>query len=233
MFAERPDRHLAVAVLADDECVDRARIDAEVVRQRGPETGGVEDRARPDDTFRRQPGQPPRLVRQHVDRVGRDQDDAGRVGLGHLGHDLTEDRRVLADQVKARLARLLPGARRDHRDGRAGAIGIRTGPHAGRLRERHGVLQVHRLALGASLVRVDQHDLRGDARQQQGVSERRSDVADPDDRDAGGTHALHSPRVARTAPIGRGQLTREPAVDILLRPRVVQVVGSRSNEDRS
>jgi len=55
--------------------------------------------------------------------------------------------------------RLLIGAGRDHHDGRAGAVVVVACPDARRMSEGDGVVQVHRLALGLSVVVVDEYDL--------------------------------------------------------------------------
>ena len=100
-------------------------------------------------------------------------------------HEVAEDRRVLVDEVQAGLARLLGRARGDHRDGGAAALLDRTGPDAGGAGERHRVHQVHRLALGPSLVGVRQDDLGGQAGEEQRERERRPDGARADHGDPG------------------------------------------------
>ena len=139
-------------------------------------------------------------VRQHVDRVGGDEDDPVRVGLGDRGHDLAEDGRVLADEVDPRLARLLGGAGRDDRDRGAGTVGDRAGPDARRARERDGVHQVHRLALRLAGVGVDEDDLGRQAAEEEAEGEGGADGAGAHDGDTRGMGR----RVGRRGTLGKG-----------------------------
>ncbi len=170
-------------MLARHVGVHGARVDAVVLREQHPEAAGVEDRAAADDPLRRQAADPVREVAQDVDRVRRDEDDPVRVRLRDLGDDRAEDRRVLGDEVQARLARLLRGARRDDRDRGALAVGDRPGPHPCRAGERDRVHEVHRLALGLALVGVDEDDLRRQPGQQQRERERGAHGTRADDGD--------------------------------------------------
>ena len=133
-----------------------------VLREQHPEAGGVEDRPRPDDALRRQAADPPREVREHVDRVGRDEDDPVRVRLG----DRRDERRGRSPRSSwTRSIRVSPGCWAApavmHGDRGAAAVLDVARPDARRPRERDRVHEVHRLALGLPLVRVDQHDLAG------------------------------------------------------------------------
>ena len=83
------------------------------------------------------------------------------------------------------LARPLCGAGGDDGDRGARAVVDRPGPDACVPGERDGVHEVHRLALGLPLVRVDEQDLGREAGQQQTERERRADGAGPDDGDPG------------------------------------------------
>jgi hypothetical protein len=104
-------------------------------------------------------------------RVRRDEDDPIGVGFRDPGHDLAEDRGVLADEIQPRLARLLAGTSRDHRDSGTRTVRVRACPDAHRPGEGHGVLEVHCLALGAPFVGVHQDDLGREPRQEQRVGE--------------------------------------------------------------
>jgi hypothetical protein len=53
------------------------------------------------------------------------------------------------------------------------------------------VSEVHRLTFGAFLVRIDEDDLGGETRKQQGVRSRGPNVACTDDRDLRGLAAGH------------------------------------------
>ena len=80
-------------------------------------------------------------------------------------------------QVEPGFAGILAGAGGQHDDGGAGAIGVIAGPDARRLGEGHGVIQVHGFAFGLGAVAVNQHDLGGQAAEQQRVAQRRSYIA--------------------------------------------------------
>ena len=138
-----------------------ARIDAEVFAQQITKARRVQNGAGADHALVRQPGDFPRRVGEHIDRIGGDHDDAVGIVLRHLRNDLLEDAGILLHQVEPRLARFLRGAGGDHRHGRPGAIGVVPGPDAAGREEGHGVIHIHRFALGARAVRVDQHDFRG------------------------------------------------------------------------
>ncbi len=172
-------------MLADDVGVDAARVHAQVLAEHVAEAGRVQDRSRPEDALGGQLGQPEGDVRKHIDRVRSHDDDPLGVGLGDPGHDLGEDRGVSTDQLQTSLPGALANARGDDGDCGALAIGVRAGADLRRMRERHGVVQVHRLALRALMIEVDEDDLRGDARQQQGVCEGRAHRPDANDGDLG------------------------------------------------
>jgi hypothetical protein len=108
-----------------------------------------------------------------------------------LRHDLGEDLGVALEQVEPCFARLLADAARDHRHARARAVFITARPDARLVREGDGVTQVHRLALGPLAVLVNQHDLGGEAAQQQRVGERRADMARADDGHARRLSLIH------------------------------------------
>lgn len=80
----------------------------------------------------------------------------------------------------------------DDRDGSFGAVRVVTDTHSGRVAKRYRVVEVHRLALGALSIDVDQHDLGGKSTQKQRVGERRADVtcADDDHTHGARTHVV-------------------------------------------
>ena len=87
-IGQRPHRHFAVAVFADDVGVDAASIDSEVLAEQIAKARRVQNRARTDHALGRQSGEFPRRVGQHIHRIGRDQQDAVGIVFHHLGYDL-------------------------------------------------------------------------------------------------------------------------------------------------
>jgi hypothetical protein len=57
--------------------------------------------------------------------------------------------------------------------------------------ERDGMIQVHRLAFGLRVVRVNQHDFRCQSAQQKGISEAGAHVANPDNGNARWTTEIY------------------------------------------
>ena len=75
----------------------------------------------------------------------------------------------------------MSAGRHEHHRGRAGAVVVVASPDARRMSEGHGVVQVHRLALGLScVVLVDEHDLGREAAQEQRIPKRGADVSQAD-----------------------------------------------------
>ncbi len=164
-------------MLADDVGVHAAWIYAQVLAQQITEAGCIQDGAGADHPLGREARYLPGHVAQHVHRIGGDEQDAGGVVCGDARDDVLENRRVALHQVEPRLPRSLGcSGGHDHHVG-PGAIGIVAGPDARRMGERHGVVQVHRLALGALVVNVNQHDFPHQAVEQQRVGKGRADLA--------------------------------------------------------
>ena len=195
----RPDRHLAVAVLADHERVDAPGVDPEIDRQEESEPGRVEDRAGPEDLARRQARW---RAGRHSVRTSTGFEAITKIADGAIAadprRDVAHDRGIAPGEVQASLTRPLPGAGRHDDD--AGALDIRpvAGADPRRSLERHGVAEVHGLALGPRPIGVDQHDLRGQTGSDQGVGERGPDIAGADDHDLGGPGSIHPVRVVVT-----------------------------------
>lgn len=72
----RPGDHLAVAVLAEREGVDAARVDADQPAEERLEAGGVERGAGADHLAFGEAGELPDVLRDEVHRVGDDEEDA-------------------------------------------------------------------------------------------------------------------------------------------------------------
>ena len=179
----RPDGQLGVAVLADDVGVDVGRIEIQALAQRVSQSRRVQHGARPDDSAPGQAGHLPGHVGEHVDGVGGDQQQRVRGELHQMRHRVADDLRVAAKQVEATLARLLVVAGREDDQGSVGAVGIVAQRDARLVREGHGVVEVGDFAFSLLLVDVDEHDLRGQAAEQQGVRRCSSHMACADDDD--------------------------------------------------
>jgi hypothetical protein len=164
--------------------VHAARVDAEMPAQKRSKTGGVQDRPRTNHAPGRKRRRRERRPRQHVHRVrGHQQDGVGRA-RDHLRNDLTKNRGVSTQQLQSCLAGPLIGTGREDHDRRAVDIFVAAGPHAHRIRERHGVHQIHRLALCTLRIEIDQHDLGSETAQKQGVCGGGADMSRADDRDS-------------------------------------------------
>ena len=186
-------------MLAHDERVHAAGVDAEVVAQRRAEPPRVEHGPRPDDSLRRETRRSATSRGEDVDRVRRDEDDAVRVRVRDLG---MISRKIAAFAGPGRGASR-PGAGRSRRrrPSRPRPRSRRSRrPRCARAGERHRVVQVHRLAFGPFRVRVDQDDLGGEPLTGAGRTPRsRRRCRRPDDRDLGGASGDHpgSPAAAR------------------------------------
>ncbi len=178
-----PCRQLAVAVFPEHVGVNVARIHVEVLPEQRTEARGVQDRARADDALVWQSGQAPRLVRHHVHWIARHQQKSRRIVPDHLTDHVADDARIPLQQCEPALARPLRRSRGDHGHGGAGAVPVVARPDPRRVRQRNGVCEVHRLALRPRVVRVEEHDLRGEPAQQERVGERRTNVTRTDDGD--------------------------------------------------
>ncbi len=184
-----PHRHRRIAVLADHIGVDVARVDVELLAQQVAEARRIERGPRADDLARRSGQALDRQVRQHIHRIGDDDDDGAPVVGDDAGEDLLHDGRVAARQVEARLARLPSSPGRQHDD-----VGIRDafvpfGADLDVVQVGRAVGQVERLTQRLLAVDVDQADPRGHIAQEERIGQRRPDVAGADDGD------LHVPSV--------------------------------------
>ena len=177
----RPDRQLAVPVLADDKGVDIASVDAELTAQQVFQTGGVQHRARADDAGGRESGQPARDGGQQIHRIGDHEQDGLGTDADDLRDDRAQDSRVALEQLDAGLSRLLVDACGD--DHQCGAVQIVIGSvvHAARRGKRGAVADVHRLAVCALAVDIHQHQLGEQTVRREGIGGRRTDAAAADD----------------------------------------------------
>ena len=172
-----PGRQLAVAVLADDEGVDAAVVHAQVLAQQILQAGGVQNGAGTDDPVLGIARQLDGGGGQNINRVGHDQQDALKAGSGDLRNDAAHDAHVLVDQVQAGLAGLLGGAGGDNDDGRIGDRLIAGGVNLHGAGIGQAVADVHCLALGTVLVRVDEHHFREQSALHQGKGRGGADEA--------------------------------------------------------
>ena len=170
-------------MLADDVGMHAARIQVEALAERGAETGGIQDGTRADHPLRGQAGELPGSITEDIHRVGGVEDQRLGVVAQNLRDDPGEDGSVAFEQVQAGLARFLGCPGGDDHHIRAGAIGIIALEDAGGMRKRHGIAQVHYLALGARLIHVDEDDLAHLPGKQQGIGEGGAHLAAADDGD--------------------------------------------------
>ena len=139
--------------------VDGVRRDAEALADRRAESRGIEDRARADDTTRREARQALRDVGHHVDRIGGDQQDRLGHGLRDLADDGAEDLGVPAEQLRPALSRLLADAGGDRDDGGAGEVAVIAGTDRDRGGEGRRVRDVLGMRAGALRILIDEDDL--------------------------------------------------------------------------
>src|SRR5437588_2262245 len=177
-------------MLADDVGMNAFGVYAEMLAEQVTEAGGVKDRARPYDTLRRQARELPARVREHIDRIGSNEQNALRVVFNNFRNDIPPDLGVLHGWREPGLSRLGVGSRSQHSNGSTGTIGEISRPYVCRMGEWDGVVEVHRLTFGLSAVHIDQHDLSSPTTQQQSVGEGRTDIAGAHDSDTGGRRIL-------------------------------------------
>ena len=111
-----PGGEFTVAVLTNDERVDRARIDSYVFAEIEAQTSRIQHRTGTENAVVRQTGELLRGVGQDIDRVRYDQQDAFEIALGDLGDDRLEYAYVLFNEVEASLAGLLSRSGCDDND---------------------------------------------------------------------------------------------------------------------
>jgi hypothetical protein len=99
-------------------------------------------------------------MRQHIDGIGREQQQSAGILLHYFWDDLPPNGSILFDQIQPGFARFLSRARCQDRDRRSGTIGIISGPHSSRMREWHGMVEIHGLAFCLGAISVDEHDFR-------------------------------------------------------------------------
>ena len=179
---EGPNRQLAVAMLADDDGVDIARVDAVVFSELVTESGSIHRSARANDALHRETGELVGGLGQHVARVrGDDQDRVGGV-LCDLGHDALEKAVVCLDKIHTSLTGLLINAGGNNNSRGVGAVFIVTNGDLC-MRIVGGVGKVHDLAERAVLVDIDQDDLGSKMAQEKSVRGRNTNGAGANDDD--------------------------------------------------
>ena len=165
-LGRRPDRHHAIAVLAQDQGRHLGGRELELFGDQAAKPGGVELGSQADHLAGGQVELPNGQIRQDIDRVGNDQHDrvALDAGRGGLAEDAQEELDVAIDQVEPALVRLAAQAGGDDDDVafRDRLISRRPDPLIGD--ERRAVEQVKGLSAHLVGVQVDQVDLADDAR---------------------------------------------------------------------
>ncbi len=106
---------------------------------------------------------------QDVDRVAGNQDDPRGVGGDHFRYDIPDHAGIGSQQIEPRLAGTLVGSRGDHDQVATRQQFITPGTNAHRADERQAMVQIHRLALGPRLVRVNQYQFVGQAGLHEGI----------------------------------------------------------------
>lgn len=162
-------------------------INVEMIGNQEPKPRRIQVRTRPDNPVRREPGQSPRHVGQHVDRVRNHQQYAIRRVLGQWRHDVLEYRHVPLQQIKTALAGVLPGPGGDDAEVGAGGGGVvGGGGDLGAGEEGGGMLEVQHLASELLFSGVEESELVGEVLGEDGLSDGHSDVADAHHRYLGG-----------------------------------------------
>ena len=198
----RPGDECGIAVLAENIAVDVFRIHEVLIGEDAAETIGLQHRARAEDEVARIIELVGNDVRSDIERV-RDHDDHGFL---RVLHDLTEDGAhdlgVRASQLQAirRLTRADGRTSRDDDDVCIIAVAVVTemeldvrAVDAGR-----SVAGVESLALGLSLVEVDECDLRSELEVCDLVGNGGTDVAGTDDDDLSSVvHGKNTPHKTR------------------------------------
>src|SRR5438309_9776860 len=130
-------------MLADDVGMNAFGVYAEMLAEQVTEAGGVKDRARPYDTLRRQARELPARVREHIDRIGSNEQNALRVVFNNFRNDIPPDLGGLHGWREPRLPCLGVGSRGQHSNGSTGTNGESACRYGSRVGERDRVLEGH------------------------------------------------------------------------------------------
>ena len=152
-----PDGELAVAVLADDPGMDTSGIDIQMLPQQIAQASRIQQSPGPDDPLFRHAGGLDRHVRQDVNGIGHNKQDAGAVAFFDLGHDRPENSHIFLDQVQARLPRFLACSRSNNNNGRINDIVVGAGVNIHRMRKGYAMGNIQGFAFRPVLIRIDQH----------------------------------------------------------------------------
>jgi hypothetical protein len=154
--------------------MDVVYIDTTMRTQQMPETGAIQDRARPDDSVSPAPRTLQSDVGHYVHGVGDNDHHPSRLLLDDFANDALHDGSVLLEKLKPRFARSLGCARRDHDDLRVRIVRRTsvTNGHGGK--EWLPVSKVQRLSQGQVFVLIDEYDFVGQPTLRKSVCKRRS-----------------------------------------------------------
>ena len=203
-------------MLADDVGMDVTRVDIQVSTQSLLEARGVQHGTGAQNVALGQAGHLHGSIRQDVNRVGNDEQNALEAHLANARNNGLEDRDVLVHKVKTGLARLLSGTCGDDDDGGVGGILIIARIDLHGTAERRTMADIESLALGTILVDINQNHLGKQSALHQRERGRRSHKTATDDGDFPvvnhGTPISHGPSCLPGSNRGYLQLHYEPLV---------------------